>query len=207
MAQFIGAAWRLAEPEGDAWGLPLGVRDAHLALLHPEDAIGRIAQLEDVPGQAFKGEILVQRPHGTALQLQDHIVVELIRDHPAIGQGGQPSALPRFEAAVDRVIADVPAAPAAAGGEALVQHLQELAKLRLAESPVGPGAGKALKQLVFLPFPACRLRHNLLRQHIQAALRHRYAIQLIAPHRVQERGALHQIVPAQGKQTALGGRI
>ena len=206
VAQFIGAAWRFAEPEGDAGGLSMGVRDAYLALLHPEDAISRIAQLEDVPGQAFKGEILVQRADGTAFRFQDHIVVELIRDHPAIGQGGQPGARPGSEAAVDRVVVEVPAAPAAAGGEALVQHLQELAKFRFAELPVGPGAGKALKQLVFSPFPACRFRHNLLRQHIQGALRHRYAIQFIAPRRVQERGALHQIVPAQGKQTPLGGR-
>ena len=59
--QFGAARRRLAQPERHRRRLPPGVFDPHPAGLDPQDAIGAIAELEHVAGQALDREILVQR--------------------------------------------------------------------------------------------------------------------------------------------------
>ena len=68
----------------------LGVLDADDAPFDAQDAIGGVAELEDVPGQALDGEVLVHRADHLGLRLQQHLVIGVIRDGPARGQRGQP---------------------------------------------------------------------------------------------------------------------
>ena len=59
------AAGRLAEPERNGRRHAVRVLDAHEAALDPQDSIGAIAELKDVAGHAFDGEILVDRTDRT----------------------------------------------------------------------------------------------------------------------------------------------
>ena len=55
---------------GMVGGCAVRVLDAHRAALDAQDAIGRIAELEDVARHALDGEILVHRADEVALRLQ-----------------------------------------------------------------------------------------------------------------------------------------
>ena len=97
--QLVAAARRLAEPERNGGRLAVRVLDEHLAGLHLADAVGGVAELEDVAGQALEGEVLVQRADAQALRQQHHVVVELVGDRAAVGDGRQPRAAPGRAAA------------------------------------------------------------------------------------------------------------
>ena len=185
VAEFIRPARRLAEPERDIGRLALCVRHPHLALFDLEDSIGGIAQLEDVPGQALESEILVQCADKMAVRFQHHVVIELVRYHPAVGHGCEPGALPGPDAPVYRVMVDVTAAPAAPGRKPLRQHAQHLRKFLPDQVPVRVGQCHLPEQLVFLQFPAGGLRNQVLGQHVQVAPGNAEPVQFIAPHRIQ----------------------
>ena len=61
----------------------LRVLDAHDAALDAQDAIGGIAELEDVAGQALDGEVLVHRADDLVLGLEQHLVVGVVGDRAA----------------------------------------------------------------------------------------------------------------------------
>ena len=138
--QLVAAARRLAEPERDGRRLPLRVLDPHRPALDPQDAIGRVAELEDVAGQALDGEILVDRADDLVLRLEHHLVVGGVGNRAAGGQRGQPRAAPAAQHAVDRVAMNERAAPAAAGGEAVGQHAHDGVELLARQLAIGPGA-------------------------------------------------------------------
>ena len=204
-AQFIGPARRLAEPERDIGRLAPGVRHPHFALFDLEDSIRGITKLEDVARQTLEGEVFVQRPDKMAFRFQHHVVVELVRYHPAVGHGSQFGALPGPDALVYRVMVDVTAAPAAPGREALRQHAQHLRECLPAHATVRVSQRHLSEQFVFSPFLAGGLRNQLLRQHVQVVLAYAEPVQLVAPYRVQQRRAFHQVIPAQREQAPLGG--
>ena len=97
--------------------------------------------MEDVAGQAFKGEVFVQCPDKMSFRFQHHVVIELIRNHPAVGYGGEPGAFPGPDAFVYRVMVDVTAAPAAPGRKSLRQHVQHLREFLPGQFPVRVGQG------------------------------------------------------------------
>ena len=68
VAQLVRATQTFAQPERHGRRLPLGVVHQHLAGLHLDDAVGSVAQLEDVAGDAFEGEVLVQRANAVLLR-------------------------------------------------------------------------------------------------------------------------------------------
>ena len=68
--QLVAAPRRLAEPEGDRRRHAMGVLDPDRAALDPLDAIGFVAELEDVAAHALHGEILVHRADDLVLRLQ-----------------------------------------------------------------------------------------------------------------------------------------
>ena len=57
--ELVAAARRLAEPERNGRRHAVRVLDAHDAALDAQDAIGAVAELEDVAGQALDREVLV----------------------------------------------------------------------------------------------------------------------------------------------------
>jgi len=189
VAQLIGAAGALAEPEWNGRRLALGVLDVDLACLDLGDAVGSVAKLEDVAGDALEGEVLVERTDAMAFRHQHHLVIELVWNHAGIGDGGELGAAARAQHAVDRVVMQIGAAPATAGGVAIGQHLHHLFELGQAEFAVRRRAAQAAIQLVQVPVLATDLGHEMLRQHVERLVRHMDAVQLAAPHRVEQGGA------------------
>ena len=205
MAQLVGAARRLAKPERHGRRLTVSVLDDHLAGFHLAYPKGCVAQLEDIAGQAFKGEILAQGPDAMTFRCEDHFVVELIRNHPGIGDRRQTRILARPQAAVDRIQMHIGAAPAALGVVALGQHLDHLIEAFTGKLGVGLGLAAHRVERIQRPLARTHLADNLLCQHIQRRLRGDDGIQLAALGGIQQCSALQQIVLRQREQPPLGG--
>ena len=91
------------------------VLHAHQAAFDAQDAIGSVAELENVAGHAFDGEVLVDRADVLVFGLQRDLIVRRVGNGAAGGQGGQPRADPAAQPVVDRVMMHERAAPAATG--------------------------------------------------------------------------------------------
>ena len=159
------------------------VLDAHDAALDAHDAVGLVAELKDIAGHALDGEILVHGADEMVLRLEQHLIVGIVGNGAAGGQGGEPRAAPAAQHVIDGVVVDQRAAPAAAGGEALGQHAHDGGEILARQRPIGPGPADQRKKLVFVPFPPRDLGDDLLRQHVERLLRCE-PIELAAPHAV-----------------------
>ena len=130
--KFIAAAGRLAEPERDGRRLAVRVLHPHHAALDAHDPIGGVAELEHVASEAFDSEVLIDAADRLVLGFQQHLVVGRVGDRATGGQRGQSRATPAAQHMVDRVVMDQRAASAAAGGEALGQHVHDSGESRRA---------------------------------------------------------------------------
>ncbi len=99
---------------------------------------------------------------------------------------------------------DERAMAAAARAESLRQHRDALVELLALQIPIAIGAAHELEQLPLPPLPRGDLGGDLLSEHVERILRHDQPVQFAAPHRIEQRGALHELVARQGKQPALG---
>ena len=70
------------------------VLDAHDAALDALDPVGRVAELEDVAGEALDREILVHRADELVFRLEQHLVVGVVGNGAAGGQRRQARAAP-----------------------------------------------------------------------------------------------------------------
>ena len=120
--QFIAAARRLPQPERNGRRLAVGILDAHGAALHPQYPIRRVAQLEYIALQALDREILVDRAHREPFRLEDDLVVGVVGNRAARGDGREPRALARAQQAIDGIVMDERTMAAAARTEPLRQH-------------------------------------------------------------------------------------
>ena len=107
LRQLVGAPRRFAEPERNRRRLPLRIVDADAAGLDAQDPVRRVAELEDVAGEALDGEILVDRADELARGLEHDVVVGGVGNRAAGGEGGKPGAAPSAQHAVHRIAMDV----------------------------------------------------------------------------------------------------
>ena len=94
-------------------GWPCASSTRTRAALDAADAVGGIAELEHVAGQALDREILVDGADDLVFRLEHDLVIGVVRDRAARGQRRDPRAAPAAQHAVDRVVMDQRAAPAA----------------------------------------------------------------------------------------------
>ena len=203
--QLVAATGRLAQPERDGGREPVRILHAHDAALHPQDAIGGIAELEDVAGHALDGEVLVHRADDLGLGLQQHLVVGVVGDGAAGGQRRQARAAPAAQHAVHRVVVDQRPAPAAPAGEAFRQHGDERGEILAFQRAVGPGPARQGVELVLVPLLGARPRRRSAAPARRAA--HPGCIEpveLAAPDAVDQRRALDEVVAREREQPALG---
>ena len=207
VGELPGASRRLAEPEREVRRLAVRILHADRAALDAQDAPRRVAELEDVAGQALDREILVERAETGPVGLQHHVVVGVVGDRAARGHRGEAGAAPGAQLAVDDVAVQVRGAPAPPGRESAGEHRQELPPSLAVEIPVRPGAAHRREQRVLAPVLGRDHGDDLLREDVERMHRHVQRIELAAPHRVENRGALDQLVPRERKQPPLRGAV
>src|SRR5216684_7402356 len=89
LRKFVRTHRSFAAPEGHGGGGALRVFHQHAAGLHAANAPGGIAEKNDVAGEAFDGEIFVDRADGEALGLGHYGVEGIFRNRAAAGDGSQ----------------------------------------------------------------------------------------------------------------------
>ncbi len=201
--QLIAAARRFAEPERDVGRGAVRILDAHFAGLDALDAVGRIAELKDVAGQALDREIFVHRADDLSGRLQHHREVGVVRDGAAGGHRRHLAAAPAAQRAADGVAVQVGAAYALAAGIAVGQHVQHRVKLRPFQAGVRRGTADQLEQLLFAPFAVTHFGDDLLRQHVQRRDGNVQDVQFTAAHAIEQCGALDQVIARRREQAAL----
>ena len=97
------------------------------------------------------------------------------------------------------------APPPALRGEAIGEHGHDRVELRLGQIPVRIGAAKQCEQIRFRPIITGRGGDNLLGEDVQGLLWDAEPVQVASPKSVEQGGAFHQFVTAQGEDAALGG--
>ena len=186
--EFVGAPRRFAQPERDARRHALRILDAQAAGFDAQDAVARVAELEDVAGQAFDREVFVDRADVGRLRFEHHGVIAGVRDRAAGHHRDLLAARAPAQALVDRIAMQVARAMAAARGEAFDEHLDDVVEglarqLRHTARRCAPARTTRPR-----PIPARRLRRRV------AARGHRTAPAACAAHRVR-RGARSRARP------------
>ena len=202
--EFPAASGRLTEPERDGGRRSPGVLHIHLAGGDALDAVGGIAQLEDVAGQALEGKILVQCADAGFRRHQQHVVIELVRYGSAVGEGSDARGAARPQELPDAVQMKVSAGAPTPCGVTVRQHLRHLAKPLAIQLSVRPGQRVGLMQFVDAFLAAGPFRHDLLRQHIHCAVRNADLLDFVHGRGLQQREALHQFAPGQREKPTPG---
>ena len=199
--KLVAAPGRFAQPERDRRRRALRVLDPHAAGLDAQHAVAGVAQLEDVAGAAFDGEVLVHAADGQRVGFEQHRVVAGVGDRAAGHHRGHAPALAAAQLAVDRVAMDQAGARAAAGGVALGDHPHHVVEILPRQAVVRPGAAQPVVEPVFVPFAAGHLGDDLLGQHVQRRRQDAQGVEFAAAHAVQQRRAFDQFV-ARGREQA-----
>ena len=139
------------------------------------------------------------------LRINPHLVVEVVGNRAAVGQGGETGPPPATDPAANGVVMQVGSAPAAGGGKPAGQHLHHRVELFAPQLPVGVRPAVGREQIVGLPLRGAGLGHDLLRQDVERLQRHLDPVQLPRLHRHQQGRAFHQFVAGQREQAPLGG--
>ena len=174
--------------------MALRVLDAHGAALDAQNAIGTVAELEDIAGQALDREILVDRADENVLRLHLHAVIGIVRNGAAGGEPGEARAFAAANLAVHRIMMDQGAAPATAEGEAVCQHLDDRIEVGARQVAIGPGAAHQGVEIGLGPVLRSHFGNDLLRQHIERLARDGELVQFAAPHAIEQCRAFDEIV-------------
>ena len=138
--QLGAATGRFAQPERDIRRHALGVFHAQAIALDAKNAVAGVAQLEDVAGEAFHGEVFVDGADDGGLRLQHHQVIGGVGDGAAGGDRGKSRIAARTQFPVDGIAMDVRTARPVPCGEAVGQHAHGGVELLAGEVAVGIGA-------------------------------------------------------------------
>ena len=203
LAQLDGAARRLAEPEGNRGRRAAGVLDAHDPLLNAPDAPRGGAEKEDVAGHALDGPVLVHGSDDSLVGLRDDAVVAQLGDRAAVLDGHRPRVAARAQHAIDAVAVQQRASAPGAFAHPLRKHVDDLAEVVAAQVPVRRGAPEQRVQVVLGPLLARRLRHDLLRQHVERRDGLHDAVEASPADGPHQRSALDQLVARGGEDAPL----
>ena len=119
VGEFPGAARGFAQPEGDGGQIAVGIFDPHAPAFHAADFPGSVAQQEDVAGHALDGEVLVDGAHESSVRVGHHVVIGVVGNGPAAGQGGNARPPASLQPMIDAIPVQVCAVPTQAWGKSL----------------------------------------------------------------------------------------
>ncbi len=206
LGEFVRPPRRLAEPERQRRRLAARVLDPHRSAFDAQDAIGRVAELEDVALQAFDGEVLVDAADDVVVRLQQHLIVGGVGDRAAGGERGGAGAAPGAQNAMDRVAMNESGAPPVAGREPLREHAHDRVEVGARQGAERPRAPQPLIKRRLVPILRRDLGDDLLGYDVERLVRDREPIEFAAPHAVEQGRAFHEVVSGEREQPPLGGR-
>src|SRR5262249_5958135 len=141
-----------AEPEGDCRRLAFGVYDAYAAFFHARDSPRRIAELKDVAGKAFDGEILVDGSDEGLFRVQDYVKIRGVGNRSTIGQRRQTRPLAPPQPLIDGVVMQVSVPAAESCGIPFGEHANGVIELFPGQVAVRVSPPHKVKQPLFGPF-------------------------------------------------------
>ena len=102
------------------------ILDKHPALFDLQHAVGKIAELKDITRHAFKRKVFIQAADEQAFGLQDDIVIKLVGNRAAVGNGRQACTAARPQHPIHGITMQVGPAPSPPRVEAIGQHLHHI---------------------------------------------------------------------------------
>ena len=200
LGQLDRAAGRLAEPERYRGRRALGVHDPHHARLDPADPPRGGAEQEHVAGHGLDRPVLVHGPDQGAVRLGQDPVVTQLGDRPARGERGQAGAPAAGQPPGHPVPVQVGGPAAAAGPDPLRDQLGDLVEVLGRQARERGGPPDQGQQVVLGPVLGRALRHDLLGQDVQRAVRDLQGVEPAGPHAAQQRRGFHQLVAGRRVQ-------
>ena len=201
--KLIASARRLAKPKRNGRRRAMRVFHTHDAALDTHDAIGGIAELEDVAGQTLDGEVLVHGADDDAFRFEQHLEIGVVGNRAAGGQRREARAAPPAQNAIDLVTVQQSAAASATRAETFGQHAQHVGKGLACEITKWPCPPDQRKQSGFAPFPGIDLGRDLLSEHIEGLAGDNEPVQFAAIDAVDESGALNEVVGRKREKATL----
>ena len=184
----------------------MGVGYAHRATLNAHDLVRLIAQLKNIAGHTFDGEIFVDRAYHDGFRFQHDVIIGVVGYGAAGRHRAERRAAPAVQHVVHRVAMDVGVAATARCRITVGQHAHDFQEFSMAQIAVGIGATEQRKQFVFVPILQRDFGGDLLREHVERFLGNDQMIEFFAPNCIQQRSTFDQIVAGLRKQTPLGQR-
>ena len=183
--KLIAASRRLAEPERDRRWRALRVLHSHAAAFDAQDAVRLVAELEDIAGDAFDREVLVDATDHRRLWFEHDFVIGGVRDRAARGDRGQTRAATRTQDAVNRVAMQIRAARSAPCREAIGEHAHNRGELLARNLRERVRTTHEVEKVIFPAFAAGDFGDDLLRKHIERRALDVQGIELPAAHRIE----------------------
>jgi len=184
----------------------VSVFDDDAAVLHSTNAPGGIAKKHDVAGEAFHGEILIDRADDVALRFRNNGIESIVGNSTAAGDGGKTSTAATIKAAIHAIVQEVGAIAPTSGVDAFREHFDDGIEFDAGQIAVGIGAADGGEQVVDSPLLAGAHGDDLLRQDVQRGLGDLDAVEMPVAHSVDERAAFHQFIAGGGKDAAFRNR-
>jgi hypothetical protein len=126
------------------------------------------------------GEILIERPHVSAVGLEQDLVVPRVGDGTTRGDGGKAGAFRGVQAVLHAVSVKQ-------GISALGVKSDDAVEVVSSEVAVRPRAPEAVEELAFAPGPGHTGSDDLLRKDVERSARDRRAVEHPPVHRVEKR--------------------
>ena len=179
------------------------ILDAHAARFDAPDLVRRVAELEDVAGEALDREVLVDGADDLVGRLQHDLVVGGVGDRAAGGERREARAAASAQHAVHRVAMDVRGAVP----RRVVKPSASMRTTSRNSSRVRSAYGYARRirsnRAAFGPFGRGDLGDDLLREDVERLARNRQPVELAARDRIEQRRALDQLVARQREEPRL----
>ena len=151
VGQFRSSRRRFAEPERNSGRLAVRIFDANHAGIDAQNLPRRVAELKDIAGQTFDGEIFVHRADERFGGFEDDAIIGVVGNRAAGRECEQARAAPAADAMIDGVVMNQRGASAAFGAETFGQHFHDAVEFFAREIAIRIGRAHKLEQIVLVP--------------------------------------------------------
>ena len=145
LGKFHGARRSFTQPERNTGSRSLGVFHGNRAGLHAANAPRSVSEKNDIAAQTFDREVFIYGANYEVLRLRDDGVKSIIGNRAAAGDGREPGATTPVQAIVYLIAMEVSAIAAAAGCDAVREHVDDFVEIFSREIAIGVSASNERK--------------------------------------------------------------